>query len=139
MRLHDPRLFDSAVDDAVHAYSAPASLGLNRWALTGRWTIGTERARLDAPDGTIAYRFHARDVHLVLGPGTAGRPVRFVVTIDGTAPGANHGIDVDENGAGTVTDQRLYQLIRQKDAVVDHTFTIRFLDPGVEAYAFTFG
>jgi cytochrome c biogenesis protein CcdA/thiol-disulfide isomerase/thioredoxin len=117
---------------------------LNEWGLTGDWTVGGENATLNAKDGRIAYRFHARDLHLVLGPSADGKPVRFRVTIDGAAPGANHGSDIDENGNGTVTGQRLYQLVRQKSdggtgGVADHTFEIRFLDPGVQAYAFTFG
>jgi hypothetical protein len=112
---------------------------LNEWGLKGEWTIGGEHARLDKADGSIVYRFHARDLHLVLGPGEAGKPVRFTVTIDGKAPGDNHGVDTDDGGNGTVTEERLYQLIRQKGPVADHVFEIRFLDPGVEAYAFTFG
>jgi cytochrome c biogenesis protein CcdA/thiol-disulfide isomerase/thioredoxin len=112
---------------------------LNEWGLSGDWTVGSENATLNAKDGGIAYRYHARDLHLVLGPGADGKPVRFKVTIDGAAPGANHGTDIDENGNGTVTGQRLYQLVRQANAVADHTFEIRFLDPGVQAYAFTFG
>ena len=112
---------------------------MNEWGLDGRWTVGGEQATLNAKDGGITYRFHARDLHLVLGPGADGKPVRFKVTIDGAAPGANHGSDIDENGDGTVTGQRLYQLVRQAGDVADRTFEIRFLDPGVRAYAFTFG
>jgi hypothetical protein len=89
--------------------------------------------------GKIVFRFHARDVHLVLGPAPNRKPVRFRVTIDGAAPGANHGVDTDAQGDGKITDQRLYQLIRQKDAIEDRTFEIEFLDPGAQAYAFTFG
>ncbi len=112
---------------------------LNNWGLTGDWTVTSERAALDAPGGGIVYRFHARDLHLVLGPGDDGKPVRFRVTIDGRAPGDDHGIDTDADGHGTVTGERLYQLVRQKGDITDRTFTIEFLDPGVRAYAFTFG
>lgn len=111
---------------------------LNQWALSGDWTIGEEQASLDGNDGSIVYRFHARDLHLVLGPGTEGKPVRFTVTIDGKPPGASRGSDIDADGNGTVTEQRLYQLIRQGD-LSDRTFEIRFHDPGVQAFAFTFG
>jgi len=127
------------VRDAAHRYDAPARPGLNDWGLAGTWQVGAERASLAAPSGRIVYRFHARDLHLVLGPGANGQPVRFRVTLDGTAPGAAHGADVDEQGYGTVTGQRLYQLVRQPGAIADRTFAIEFLDPGVDAYAFTFG
>ncbi|MBR8401195.1 cytochrome c biogenesis protein DipZ [Burkholderia cenocepacia] len=127
------------VRDAEHRYDAPAQPDLNGWGLAGTWSVGAERAALAAPDGRIVYRFHARDLHLVLGPGANGRPVRFRVTLDGTAPGAAHGADVDAQGYGTVTGQRLYQLVRQPGAIADRTFAIEFLDPGVDAYAFTFG
>ncbi|WP_333992099.1 cytochrome c biogenesis protein DipZ [Burkholderia orbicola] len=127
------------VRDAAHRYDAPAQPDLNGWGLAGTWSVGAERAALAAPDGRIVYRFHARDLHLVLGPGANGRPVRFRVTLDGTAPGAAHGADVDAQGYGTVTGQRLYQLVRQPGAITDRTFAIEFLDPGVDAYAFTFG
>jgi cytochrome c biogenesis protein CcdA/thiol-disulfide isomerase/thioredoxin len=127
-----------AVEDSRHVYAA-ATPRLNEWALSGDWTIGKEDAVLNEPDGTIVYRFHARDLHLVLGPGPDGKPVRFHVTVDGAAPGSDHGADVDADGQGTVTGQRLYQLIRQNGKIGDRTFEIRFLDPGVQAYAFTFG
>ncbi|PXX25067.1 MULTISPECIES: cytochrome c biogenesis protein DipZ [Burkholderia] len=127
------------VRDAAHRYDAPARPGLNDWGLAGIWQVGTERASLAAPSGRIVYRFHARDLHLVLGPGANGQPVRFRVTLDGAAPGAAHGADVDAQGYGTVTGQRLYQLVRQPGAIADRTFAIEFLDPGVDAYAFTFG
>jgi len=107
--------------------------------VSGDWTIGKERAVLDKKDGGITYRFHARDLHLVLGSAAGGAPVQFRVTIDGAPPGNSHGADVDANGLGVVTGQRLYQLVRQNGPITDHTFEIRFLDPGVEAYAFTFG
>jgi len=127
------------VRDAAHRYDAPAHPDLNDWGLAGTWQVGAERASLAAPSGRIVYRFHARDLHLVLGPGADGQPVRFRVTIDGAAPGAAHGTDVDAQGYGTVTGQRLYQLVRQPGAIADRTFAIEFLDPGVNAYAFTFG
>ncbi|AZQ53042.1 cytochrome c biogenesis protein DipZ [Burkholderia cenocepacia] len=127
------------VRDAAHRYDAPAGPDLNGWGLAGTWNVGAERASLAAPDGRIVYRFHARDLHLVLGPGANGQRVRFRVTLDGAAPGAAHGTDVDAQGYGTVTGQRLYQLVRQTGAIADRTFAIEFLDPGVDAYAFTFG
>jgi len=126
------------VNDAAHTYVA-ATPRLNEWGLTGNWTVGSEQAALNDKDGSIYYRFHARDLHLVLGPGANGKPVRFQVTVDGKPPGDGHGADTDADGNGTVTAQRLYQLIREPGAVGDHTFEIRFLDPGVQAYAFTFG
>jgi len=123
------------VQDSNHPYTAglPA---LNEWALAGNWTIGGERATLSESGGSIVYRFHVRDLHLVLGPIPDGGPVHFRVTIDGAAPGTAHGTDVDSDGQGVVTEQRLYQLIRQNGAVADHTFEIHFLDPGVQAYEF---
>ncbi|APO76838.1 cytochrome-c biogenesis protein [Rhizobium etli 8C-3] len=124
--------------DASQLYSL-SSPGLNEWGLSGTWTIRAEQAVLDRPDGSIAYHFSARDLHLVLGPGHSGKPVRFKVTIDGKAPGADHGADVDSDGNGTVTSTKLYQLVRQAGDVEARNFEIRFLDPGVEAYAFTFG
>ncbi|MFM0336756.1 cytochrome c biogenesis protein DipZ [Paraburkholderia fungorum] len=125
--------------DQPHTYIAPSQPDLNEWGLAGRWNVGAENATLAAASGTIVYRFHARDLHLVLGPGSDGKPVRFRVTIDGAAPGNAHGTDVAADGSGTVTSQRLYQLVRQTGEVKDHTFSIEFLDPGVEAYSFTFG
>ncbi len=126
------------VNDAAHNYVA-ATPKLNEWGLTGNWTVGSEQATLNAADGTIYYRFHARDLHLVLGPGADGKPVRFKVTVDGKAPDDGHGADTDADGNGTVTGQRLYQLVREAGPVGDHTFEIHFLDPGVQAFAFTFG
>jgi len=120
-------------------YSIPAQLELNQWALAGKWIDQGQIAILSSATGSIAYRFHARDLHLVLGPSADGKPVRFRVTIDGKAPGQNRGVDTNSNGEGIVTENRLYQLIRQKGAITDHTFTIEFLDPGVQAFAFTFG
>ncbi|MCL4653381.1 cytochrome c biogenesis protein DipZ [Burkholderia multivorans] len=127
------------VRDAAHRYDAPAHPALNDWGLAGTWQVGAEHATLAAPAGRIVYRFHARDLHLVLGPGANGKPVRFRVTVDGAAPGDAHGSDVDAQGYGTVTGQRLYQLVRQPGAIADRTFSIEFLDAGVDAYAFTFG
>ena len=125
--------------DVANVYTLPKHLELNQWGLAGNWTDHAQAASLDSARGKIVFRFHARDVHLVLGPAANGKPVRFRVTIDGKAPGANHGVDTDEQGNGKITDQRLYQLIRQKDAIEDRTFEIEFLDPGAQAYAFTFG
>jgi cytochrome c biogenesis protein CcdA/thiol-disulfide isomerase/thioredoxin len=126
-----------AVKDGSHVYAA-GKPQLNQWGLSGDWTIGDERARLNRKDGSIVYRFHARDLHLVLGA-AKGKPVPFRVTIDGKPPGDSHGADTDADGQGVVNGQRLYQLIRQNGAITDRTFEIRFLDPGAEAYAFTFG
>ena len=126
------------VEDENHDYAA-APLQLNQWSLSGDWTVGAENAALNKRDGRIAYRFHARDLHLVLGPAADNKPVRFRVSIDGAAPGKNHGADIDADGQGVVDGQRLYQLIRQSGAISDRTFEIEFLDPGVQAYAFTFG
>jgi hypothetical protein len=120
-------------------YVAPAQLSLNQWALVGDWTVEQQPAMLHEADGRIAYRFHARDLHLILGPPARGAAVRFRVRLDGRAPGQAHGSDVDAEGTGTVTEQRLYQLIRQPGPIVDRQFEIEFLDPGVEAFAFTFG
>jgi len=128
-----------AKPDRLANYSVPASLALNDWGLKGSWNIGSEQASSATPSSQITYRFHARDLHLVLGPGADGKPVRFKVTIDGKAPGDAHGTDVTPDGSGTVTGQRLYQLVRQQGDVADHTFSIEFIDSGVSAYAFTFG
>jgi Thioredoxin like C-terminal domain len=122
-----------------HTYVAPASLGLNEWALSGDWTVTAQAAALDAANGQIVNRFHARDLHLVMGPAVPGTSGRFRVRIDGRPPGAAHGVDVDHQGNGTVTDQRLYQLVRQPGPIGDRTCEITFLDPDVQAYAFTFG
>ncbi len=128
-----------AVHDRAKDYRAPAKLDLNEWGLAGNWRIGAEHATLDRTNGRIIYRFHARDLHLVLGPAQDGKPVRFRVTIDGIAPGASHGTDTSPDGYGEVSAQRLYQLVRQDGEIRDRTFAIEFLDRGVEAYAFTFG
>jgi hypothetical protein len=130
---------DGAAPNEHRVYTVPAELGLNHWALSGDWTVGREATRLNEADGSIAYRFHARDLNLVMGPEARGTSVQFRALVDGQPPGAAHGADVDDQGNGTVTDQRLYQLIRQPGPVVDRTFEIAFLDAGAEAYAFTFG
>jgi thiol-disulfide isomerase/thioredoxin len=128
-----------AVLDKRRVYAVPAQLRLNHWALSGDWTVKRQLTVLDKPNGRIAYRFHARDLHLVMGPVARGASVRFRVLIDGKPPGAAHGTDVDDQGNGTVTEQRLYQLIRQPKPIADRQFEIEFLDSGVEAFAFTFG
>jgi methionine-S-sulfoxide reductase len=125
--------------DAGKTYSTPKSLSLNQWALGGTWQVGREHARLDRAPGRISFRFKARDLHLVLGPASAGKSMRFRVTIDGAAPGPHAGLDVDAQGNGVVREHRLYQLIRQKGPVAEREFVIEFLDPGVDAYSFTFG
>jgi cytochrome c biogenesis protein CcdA/thiol-disulfide isomerase/thioredoxin len=125
--------------DAAARYRTPSPLPLNRWGLTGAWTIRKEFATSDAPNGRIAYRFHARDLHLVLAPAAPGRSVRFRVTLDGAPPGADHGADVDAEGWGSVQDARLYQMIRQTGTISDRTLEIEFVDSGIRAYAFTFG
>ena len=125
--------------DKPRTYQPPAMLRLNEWALSGDWTVKTGTAVLNQPNGGITYRFHARDLHVVMGPAAPGTSVKFRVRIDGQPLGAAHGTDVDEQGDGTVTRQRLYQLIRQPKPIADRTFEIEFLDPGVEVFAFTFG
>jgi hypothetical protein len=125
--------------DRRRVYAAPAGLALNQWALAGEWTMGRQATVLSSPGGRIVHRFHARDLHLVMGPSPRGTPVRFRVSIDGQAPGPAHGLDIDDGGNGTVVEQRLYQLIRQPKPIADRTFEIAFLDAGVEAFAFTFG
>jgi thiol-disulfide isomerase/thioredoxin len=120
-------------------YAPPPSLRLNEWALTGDWTVNADAVALDKPNGRVVYRFHARDLHLVMGPSSRGLSVRFRVALDGRPPGSAHGTDVDEQGFGTVTEQRLYQLIRQPKPIGDRLFEIEFFDSGVEAYVFTFG
>jgi cytochrome c biogenesis protein CcdA/thiol-disulfide isomerase/thioredoxin len=126
-------------EDSRRSYTPQPRLSLNQWALGGSWNVGKESAVLQAAPGKIVFRFHARDLHLVLGPTKDGKPVRFVVKLDGTPPGDDHGVDTDANGSGTVQGHRLYQLIRQKGPVEDRTFEIDFLDPGVQSFAFTFG
>jgi hypothetical protein len=123
--------------DQLKTYAA-APLSLNDWALEGQWLDRRQSALSFAPGAKISFRFHARDLHLVLGS-ASGKPVRFRVTLDGSAPRGDAGVDVTSDGMGVVKDQRLYQLVRQKGPVRDRTFAIEFLDPGVEAFSFTFG
>ncbi len=130
---------DNKVTDAPADFTISDPLDLNEWGLQGNWTVGDEKITLNKPNGRITYRFHARDLHLVLGPQEQGKQIRFKVTLDGKEPGEMHGSDISASGEGVVTDQRLYQLIRQPDAGGEHSFTIEFLDAGVNAYAFTFG
>jgi len=122
-----------------HDYTAPEQLRLNSWALAGTWTVAPNAAVVEEPDGRLTYRFQARDLHMVLAPPAGGGGARFRVRLDGQAPGAAHGTDADEQGEGTVSEPRLYQLIRQPGPVTERTFEITFLDPGAQAYAFTFG
>ena len=124
--------------DTARTYALPKSLSLNQWALAGSWNVANEHARLQTAPGRIAFRFKARDLHLVLGPG-AGKPVRFRVTVNGAPPKQDAGVDVDAGGNGTVRDHRLYNLVRLKGPVTEAEFVIEFLDPGVDAYSFTFG
>jgi thiol-disulfide isomerase/thioredoxin len=126
-------------DGMRRVYAAPARLSLNQWALAGDWTVEQQAAMLHEADGRIAYRFHARDLHLVAGPAVRGTSVRFRVLLDGRPPGGAHGSDIDPQGDGMVTEQRLYQLIRQPGPITDRQFEIEFVDAGVEAFAFTFG
>jgi thiol-disulfide isomerase/thioredoxin len=125
--------------DAEQLYAAPEHPELNQWGLGGKWVDHDQIAQLKSAGGKIVFRFHARDLHLVLGAASDGKPVHFRVTIDGQAPGENHGVDTDAQGNGVVTDHRLYQLVREKGAITDHVFVIEFQDAGVQAFAFTFG
>jgi cytochrome c biogenesis protein CcdA/thiol-disulfide isomerase/thioredoxin len=125
--------------DRPMTFPQPAALQLNQWSLAGSWTVGDEAAKATAPGSKIVFRFHARDLHLVLAPAPDGRPVRFRVTLDGQPPQGNHGADTDAQGAGVVREQRLYQLIRQTAPIEDRTFSIEFLDADARAYSFTFG
>ncbi len=125
--------------DERRIYAAPARLRRNQWALSGDWTVTHQAAVLNRANGRIACSFHARDLHLVLGPALRATPVRFRVLLDGRSPGDAHGSDVDNDGHGTITEQRLYQVLRQPKPIVDREFTIEFLDAGVEAFSFTFG
>ena len=126
------------VPDERYVYGLPERLGFNRWALAGEWTIGRESVTLAEPNGSITFRYQARDAHLVLSPGATG-PIPFRVLIDGEAPGLSHGVDVDEVGNGVLEDGRLYQLVRERNSVRERTLEISFLEAGAEAYAFTFG
>jgi thiol-disulfide isomerase/thioredoxin len=125
--------------DKRYEYSVPGQLRLNHWALSGQWTMGREAIVSNQPNGRIVYRFHARDLNLVMGPGDAKRPAQFRVSIDGQPPNGAQGVDVDDQGNGTVREPRMYQLVRQPSSVVDRQFEIQFLDAGVEAFSFTFG
>jgi thiol-disulfide isomerase/thioredoxin len=125
--------------DSIQLFTAPAKLPLNHWALNGSWNVDAESAVLQAVPGKIVFRFHSRDLHLIMAPAKDGKPVRFIVKLDGAAAGENCGIDTVPDGAGEVREPRLYQLIRQKGPIVDRTFEIEFLDPGVQALDFTFG
>ncbi len=129
---------DGAALDEPGVYEVPAHMALNHWGLAGEWTVGRENVVLDRGNGSIAFRFHARDAHLVLSPG-AHEPIPFRVLLDGRAPGRSHGLDVDEEGNGVLREGRLYQLVRVQDEVRDRTLEITFLQPGAEAYSFTFG
>jgi hypothetical protein len=125
--------------DESRAYAAPASLKLNHWALSGDWTIERRACVHDGAEGRIAFRFHARDVNLVMRSRSREATVPFRVLLDGEAPGASHGLDVDEQGQGSLVEPRLYQLIRQQEGIADRTVEIAFLASGAEAYVFTFG
>ena len=127
------------VPDRPHRYAVPDRLSRNEWALSGNWTIAARPAVLNEANGRIVFRFHARDVNLVMGPANRGSSIRFRVALDGKPPGAARGTEVDSMGQGTVSDQRLYQLIRQPGSIDDRNFEVEFIDPGVEAYCFTFG
>jgi thiol-disulfide isomerase/thioredoxin len=120
-------------------YTTPVSPSLNQWGLSGSWNVGAESGILEATPGRILFRFHSRDLHMVLGPVKNGKPIHFKVTLDGGAPGADCGVDSGPDGNGEIKEPRLYQLIRQKGQVKDRTFEIEFLDPGVQAFSFTFG
>jgi thiol-disulfide isomerase/thioredoxin len=125
--------------DSIQSFSAPMKLSLNHWALSGSWNVNAESAVLQAVPGKIVFRFHSRDLNLVLALAKDGKPVRFVVRVDGAAPGENSGVDTAQDGSGEIQQPRLYQLIRQKGPIVDRTFEIEFLDLGVQALDFTFG
>jgi thiol-disulfide isomerase/thioredoxin len=125
--------------DSVEIYSAPSKPSLNHWGLSGSWNVNAESAVLQTVPGQIVFRFHSRDLHLVLAPTKDGKPVRFKATLDGAAPGENCGVDTASDGSGEIREPRLYQLIRQKGPIIDRTFEIEFLDPGIRALDFTFG
>ena len=125
--------------DSRKTYSSPVRLSLNQWSLAGTWSVGTENAVLQVSPGSIVFRFHSRDLHMVLGPTRNGRPVRFRVKLEGDAPETHHGIDSRPDGTGEISEPRLYQLIRQTGRIEDRLFEIEFLDPGVQVFSFTFG
>jgi|HubBroStandDraft_4_1064222.scaffolds.fasta_scaffold43174_3 thiol-disulfide isomerase/thioredoxin len=135
-RFASPERLDQ---DSRRTYTLPATLSLNQWAFGGSWIAGVESASLQAESGKIVFRFHARDLHMVLGPTANGKPVRFLVKLDGAAPGVDCGVDSAPDGSGQVPEPRLYQLIRQKGQIKDRTFEIEFLDPDGAAFSFTFG
>jgi thiol-disulfide isomerase/thioredoxin len=137
-RLQNFVSLETVQKDVAIQYTAPAILNLNQWALSGTWQVSAQSAALKTSGGTISYRFHGRDLHLVLGT-KSEMPIRYKVLLDGKAPGAAHGVDIDAQGNGEIHEQRLYQLIRQPDASGEHEFKIEFLDAGAEAFAFTFG
>jgi thiol-disulfide isomerase/thioredoxin len=128
-----------AASDRDEVYAAPVKLTLNQWALSGDWTMGAEATVLNKANGRMLYCFHARDLQLVMGPSINGTPIRFRVLIDGQVPGAAHGVDIDSQGNGQITEPRMYQLIRQQGAIVDRLFEIEFLDPGAATFSYTFG
>jgi thiol-disulfide isomerase/thioredoxin len=128
-----------AVNDESTLYAAPGNLLLNQWALTGEWSIQKDKVLLTGKQGRLIYKFHARDLNLIIGPAVKGKTIKFRVTIDGNIPGTAHGLDIDENGNGSLTEPRMYQLIRQPGAVIDREFQIEFLSPKAEVYDFTFG
>jgi thiol-disulfide isomerase/thioredoxin len=130
---------DDALRDAPRAYAAPTDLALNQWGLAGNWTLKGRAAVLNEPNGKVVYRFHARDVNLIMGVPQGSQPVRFTVKVDGKPPGAAHGSDIDDQGNGTAARQRTYQLVRQQQSIADREFDIQFAGPGVEAFCFTFG
>ena len=133
-------VFSGGVNQDVPAhYRAVQSMPLYRWSMAGIWTIGSEFATLNDPSGSISYRFHSRDLHLVLAPAVQGQAIRFRVKIDGAPPGSDHGVDTDAEGLGSVQDGRMYQLVRQEGPITDRTFEIEFLEPGVRGYFVTFG
>jgi hypothetical protein len=125
--------------DSGKTYSPPARPALNQWGLGGSWNTRAESGILESAPGKIVFRFHSRDLHMVLGPGKNAGPVRFHVKLNGAAPGGDHGSDSTADGTGEVRQPRMYQLVRQKGPVKDVTFEIEFLDPGVEVFSFTFG
>jgi len=136
---HDIDGVRQAAGGKPHVYTVPARLGLSQWALSGDWTVEEEATTLNAANGQIACRFHARDLNLVMGPAAPGSPVRFRILLDRQPPSVAHGTDVDADGNGTLAQQRVYQLIRQPGPITERTFEITFLNPGAQAYCFTFG
>jgi hypothetical protein len=127
-----------ALQDGPRTYTVPR-LALNQWGLAGAWTVKGGRVVSNAPNGRLAYRFHARDVNLIMGVPPGSKPVQFTLKVDGMPPGAAHGTDTDAQGNGTATRQRTYQLVREQQRITDREFEIQFAAPGVEAFCFTFG